>query len=356
MKELKRIDERDTMFARMNYKKGTPQYEEYYSRNKDLKEIDDEIRAKPSLCGEGTAFYSPVNSPIADANFRFLSDINRFVEGEVNPNKVEINPEQMSIKLKGLAKHYGAKLVGIAKLEEYHYYSYRGRQAESYGDKVEPKHPYGIVFAVEMDKEMMNRAPQLSEIIEVSKSYVDAAIVGMMISYYIRELGYDARNHMDGNYLVVTPLVARDAGLGDVGRNGILITKEYGSRIRLGVVSTDMPLIPDGKIDFGLQKFCEMCKKCVRTCPGKAIPSGEPEEIDGVRRWKIQQENCYNIWRSLGTDCGICITSCPFSQGIDIELIDKIKESNEIIQRILKEHDEKYGIRPYIKEPPDWLK
>ena len=37
---MKRIDERDTMFARMGYKHGTMQYEDYYSRNKDKKEID----------------------------------------------------------------------------------------------------------------------------------------------------------------------------------------------------------------------------------------------------------------------------------------------------------------------------
>lgn len=353
---MKRIDERDTMFARMNYKKGTPQYEDYYKRNKDKKEIDDDIRNRPQICGEGTATYSPVNSPIAVANFRFLGDITNLVEGEINPDKVEVNDEDMTKKIKELAKYYGAKLVGIAKMEEYHYYSYRGRREDVYGQEVEAKHPYGIVFAVEMDKNMINRAPQVSEVIETSKAYVDAAIIGMLLSYYIRELGYDARNHMDGNYLVVAPLVAKDAGIGDIGRKGILITKEYGSRVRLGVVTTDMPLVPDKRIDFGLEEFCKICKRCVRTCPGRAIPSDDPVEIDGIKRWQIEQEDCYKMWRSLGTDCGICISSCPFSQGIDPELIDKIKDSNEIIDKILKEHDEKYGIRPYIKDPPEWLK
>ena len=160
---------------------------------------------------------------------------------------------------------------------------------------------------------------------------------------------------MDANYLVVAPLVARDAGIGDIGRHGILITKEYGCRLRLGVVTTDMPLIPDEREDFGLKEFCQSCSRCVRTCPGKAIPSGDPIDINGIKRWQIKQENCYNIWRSIGTDCGICISSCPFSQGIHIERIDKIKNSQEEIDKILKEHDEKHGIRPYIKEPPKWL-
>ncbi len=353
---MKRIDERDTMFARMNYKQGTHQYEEYYSRNRDKRKIDDEIRKKPQICGEGTATYSPINSPIADANFKFLNDIKHLSEGPVNENKVEVDKEEMTRRIKGLAKHYGAKLVGITKMEKYHYYSHRGRHDEVYGEKIEAKHPYGIVFAVEMDKSMINRAPQISEVIETSKAYIDAAIIGMQISYYIRELGYDARNHMDANYLVVAPLVARDGGIGDIGRNGILITKEFGSRVRLGVVTTEIPLIHDEKLDFGLKEFCMSCNRCIRTCPGKAIPTGNPTEIDGVERWQIEQENCYNMWRSIGTDCGICISSCPFSQGIEQENIEKIKDSQEEIVKILKAHDEKHGIRPYIKEPPEWLK
>lgn len=352
---MKRIDERDTMFARMNYKEGTTQYDEYYNRNKDKKEIDDKIRRKPHICGEGTAMYHPVNAPIADANFKFLSDIKHLSEGPINPNKVEVNDEEMTNRIKGLTAHYGAKLVGIAKMKEYYFYSHRGRHDEVYGQEVKINHPYGIVFAVEMDKQMINRAPQISEVIETSKAYVDAAIIGMQIAYFIRELGYSARNHMDANYLVVAPLVARDAGIGDIGRNGILITKEYGSRLRLGVVTTDINLTPDKRVDFGLQEFCRSCSRCVRTCPGKAIPSGDPFEINGIKRWQIKQENCYNMWRSIGTDCGICISSCPFSQGIDKDKIDKIKDSQNEIDKILEEYDKKYGIRPYIKEPPKWL-
>ena len=40
----------------------------------------------------------------------------------------------------------------------------------------------------------------------------------------IRRLGYPARAHIDGNYRVIAPLVARDAGLGEIGRMGLLMT------------------------------------------------------------------------------------------------------------------------------------
>lgn len=350
---MKRIDERDTMFARMTYDKESPQYDDYYSRNKDKKEIDDAIREKPNLCSPGTATYNPVNSPIADANFAFLNDIRKYSEGEKNPNKVKVTKEEMTRKLKGLTLHYGAALCGICEMKDYHYYSHRGRHKEVYGEKVDAaKHKWGIVFAVEMDKDMLNRSPQLSEVIETSNIYVKAAIIGMQISYYIRSLGYDARNHMDANFLAVLPLVAKDAGLGEIGRNSILTTREYGSRVRLVLVTTEMELITDSPVDFGLQRFCELCEICSNTCPGKAIQKGDKSLIDGHDRWQTTQEKCYGTWRNIGTDCGICISSCPYSQGIH----DEIEHNDEKIKMILKKHEEKYEVRPYIKDPPDWLK
>lgn len=347
---MKRIDERDTMFARMSYKKGSKAYEDYYRRHPDKKNIDDSIREKPHLCSEGTATFDEILSPIADANFAFLGGIRHLAEGPVNPNKVETDAKRITRVLKGLAEHYGACLVGVTKMKEEHYYSHRGRHEENYGDEVKVTHPYGIVFAVEMDKEMINRSPQVAEVIETSKAYVDVGIIGMQLAYYIRQLGYDARNHMDANYLVIAPHVAASAGLGQIGRNTLLITKKYGSRVRLGVVTTELSLDTDEPIDFGLEAFCLACGKCVRTCPGKAISSEDDSE-----KWYLEQEKCYNMWRSIGTDCGICISACPFSQSIDLKLIDGIKGNADHIQQLLKIHEDKYGIRPYIKEQPKWF-
>lgn len=149
---------------------------------------------------------------------------------------------------------------------------------------------------------------------------------------------------MDGNYLVIAPVVAQDAGLGEIGRHGLLLTPEFGGRQRLGVVTTDLDLIPDEVLDFNLKDFCDHCGRCIRTCPGKAIPK-DKKLIDGVMRYQIDQESCYTRWRSLGTDCGICLSSCPVSQGVDLDLL-KNKAYSEIIQQYAAE----FPIRPYIKE------
>ena len=359
MKEsnTERTDERDIIFARMNYKQGTPEYDDYYRRNPQNKDMDDALRAMPGMSGEGTATYDPVNSPIIDACFRFLGDINKYSEGEKQPDKAPaVDMDVITKRIKGISELYNAKLVGITEMKEYHYYSHRGRHKENYGERIEKLHKYGIVFAVEMEKEMIFRAPQLPEAIAVTKGYIDAAVTGMVLSYYIRELGFEARNHMDGNYLVVAPLVAQDAGLGEIGRNGLLITKKYGPRVRLGVVTTDLPLAVDSPMEFGVTQFCRECEKCVRTCPGKAIPSGPEVEADGIKRWKINSAECYKKWRVLGTDCGICLASCPFSDVIPEEHIEKIMTCESTRKEILDNHEKKHGIRPYIREKPEWLK
>jgi ferredoxin len=58
----------------------------------------------------------------------------------------------------------------------------------------------------------------------------------------------------------------------------------------------------------------------------------------------------------LGTDCGLCIANCPFTYNISKDLISTIKSSSKVRQDILNDFQEKYGIRPIIREEPEWLK
>ena len=94
-----------------------------------------------------------------------------------------------------------------------HFYSHRGRKPEIYGDVIDVDHSYAIVFAVEMEKDKIDLAPAIEESIETSRIYVKISIVGMILAYYLRRLGYEARNHMDANYLLPLPSLAEEAGL-----------------------------------------------------------------------------------------------------------------------------------------------
>jgi len=137
---MKRVDERDIMFSRMERKKGTPEYEDYYNRRKNLKDIDDELRAMPEMDSEDTAMFNEFNTPLVSATFNFLSDIKGLVEGpEKNPDKIEEAPETFAKKVKGIASYYGAVITGITKCDASYYYSHKGREGDTYGKKIEPK-------------------------------------------------------------------------------------------------------------------------------------------------------------------------------------------------------------------------
>ena len=353
---MKRFDERDILFARMNYIPGSPEYEDYYQRHPELKEVDSALREMPEIGEPGSATHHPVHSPLVGSAFHFLSEIKHLSEGQPAAAKTDVpGPEEMARLLKGLAAYYGAKLTGVCAMKDSHYYSHRGRETTHYGEPVSTSYPFGLVFAVEMEKDMILRAPGIPESLAAVKGYVDAAVIGMILSFYIRSLGYDARNHMDGNYLLIAPLAALDAGLGEIGRHGLLITKEYGPRVRLGVVTTDLPLVPDESIAFGIQKFCGLCNRCALSCPGKAIPKGDKKLIEGDMRWKITDTACYERWRMLGTDCGVCLASCPFSNELDASLVDQMADSPEIMENLLREFNRKHTFRPMVKKPVDWF-
>lgn len=141
------------------------------------------------------------------------------------------------------------------------------------------------------------------------------------LEVFLKEIGYSARAHVPPvNYDLVMPPLAIDAGLGEQGRNGILVTPELGANTRLAAVSTDMPLEPDKPIDIGIKEFCNKCKICAEECPSGAISfTDEPEEvIRGYKRWKINHDKCYTVWNSVATShsrgCRVCLAVCPYSR------------------------------------------
>lgn len=344
--KMKRTDERDIMFARMVYQKGTKEYDDYYARKPEKKEIDDALRAKPGLCSEGTPTYHKVLSPVADANFMLLADLRKHCEGEPASKKLEVDRREITSLIKKLCRHYGALDVGIVKADDTFFYSHRGRHPEYYGEKVDTSLNNVIVFTVKMSHEVINTAPQASACIETSKAYVDAAMIGLQISYYIRQIGYKARCHMDGNYLMEAIPLAVQAGLGQIGRHALLVSKENGCSVRIGMVTTELELAEDKPKDYKVEEFCKLCGLCIKTCPAKTITaSNKPGE------WKINQEACYTVWRNIGTDCGICISACPIGQGISVKQISKMTkmEMNQFIEKYKKENGtRKYNLGKYF--------
>jgi ferredoxin len=309
-----RFDERDIMFARARLVPGSPEYSAYYAMRPENQISDDRTRALPGLLSPDASKARPLAFASAEASFSLTEALREEVDGPVAPVRSKVSPEEMASYIKEVACYYGANTVGITELRPYHVYSYVGRGSGEYGAPIVLDHRYAIAFTVEMDHKMISSAPDAPVIAETARQYVEAARVALQLGYLIRWLGYPARAHIDGNYRVIAPLVARDAGLGELGRMGLLMTPTSGPRVRLGVVTTDLPLIPDRRgFDPSVIDFCRICKKCAACCPSRSIPFDDREEIDGVLRWRINSDTCFRYWNTIGTDCGLCMAVCPYS-------------------------------------------
>jgi len=308
------VDESDTMFAREEYLPETEKYEKYYSKHPELKAIDDRIRKLPPLLSPGSRYYDQFTSGLIQAYFKTIGDFTAKVDGPVALKGDEITAIEMTKVIKELTAHLGADEVGIAPLDPKYVYSHVGRGPETWGKPIINNHKYAVIFTLEMDYRQVETAPRLGITEEAARQYLNASLISTSLASAIREIGYPARAHIsDSNYQVMLPPLAVEAGLGELGRFGYLISKKYGARVRLGGITTDLPLIPDKPIQFGVQAFCEICKKCATNCPSGAIPFENRRTVRGINKWPLNVEKCVTYWRLIGTDCGLCMKVCPFS-------------------------------------------
>jgi len=352
------INEKTIMFSRNLLVPGTERFEAYYREFPGHREADDLFRTKPGLLNDKAAFFEPVTFNAAKAIFDSVHAFHELVDGEPAAEKTDLPPEEIAGNLRKWIKKEGAHSVGITKTREYHWYSLIGR-GKDYGKKAQLPHSHAIAFTVEMDREMMDSAPHGPTVVESARQYMHAAVIATQAADYIRKLGFSARAHIDGNYRVVCPLVARDAGLGEIGRMGILMTPRLGPRVRIGVITTDLPLPPDKiKERPDMIEFCRICKKCADVCPANAIPHNDRSEINGVKRWQINQEACFTMWCIVGTDCGRCMSDCPYSHKDNFihNVVRFLIRRSAIFRHIaVKLDDVIYGRRPKPKPFPKWI-
>ena len=354
------VDERTIVFSRWHLQPESPQYETYYADHPEHKDSDADIRKLPGLLSLKAPLAEPLAFAATDAGFFFTESLRDAVDGPVASERLEIPTETATSYLKELARFWGARLSGITQVRDYHIYSHIGRGSGTYGAPVVLSHPYAIVFAFEMTLEMVRTAPRAPEMMETAHQYSEAAQTAIQVAAWIRALGYEARAHIDGNYRLILPLVGRDAGLGEIGRMGLLMTPELGPRLRLSAVSTTLPLLDDHPGDNrNVLDFCQICKKCAENCPGQAIPFGDRQKIDGAWRWRINAEKCFHYWNTVGTDCGRCMMVCPYSHANDPahNLIRWLVARSGGARRLAVLMDDwVYGRKPKPAPVPDWTK
>lgn len=241
-------------------------------------------------------------------------------DGPVNPLRVEVtDPGAMSERIKQVGRFLGADLIGISELNQAYVYSHSMARLEGakQGSEVKLRHRYAISVGVEMDYHKIKASPSHIDAAETGLAYSKVAKTVCQLAAYIRELGYPARAHHMAREQVLHVPIAVASGLGELGRLGFLITKEFGPRLRLGTVTTDLPLVPDKPVDIGVQDFCERCRKCATNCPSQSIPTEGKTIVRGVEKWQIRPDPCYLYWHSNPKEhgpCAVCIKVCPWNK------------------------------------------
>jgi epoxyqueuosine reductase len=234
------------------------------------------------------------------------------------------DPAVVSAQIKRAAHFYGASLVGITKIDRRWVYSHNRNGTQI---KIPDHFTYAIVMGIAMDPVGIGTTPAFPSSAAAAIAYSEMAFLAASLGEFIRNLGYNAIQM--GNDTALSIPLAIDAGLGELGRHGLLITPQYGSRVRICKVFTDLPLICDHPIEFGVQEFCRTCKLCAEECEVEAIsfdeePTFEPVCISnnpGVLKWPIDAEKCYDFWCENGGDCATCIAVCPYTKRTGVKKV-----------------------------------
>ena len=316
-----------------------------------------------------------------------------------NPAEGGFTEQDISVIVKKAAKFLGASLSGITMLDERWFYRRTATNAPKVPEGIDPaemmamldkmiaagnKPPvppipqavqifkdaekpeiregvriipksmkWVVVMAFEMDHEAMETDHSAINGAATANGYSRMSFTTASLAEFFRGMGYNALPLVNDTALSVPMAIA--AGLGELGRNGVVITPKYGPRVRLAKVVTDMPLIPDQPISFGVTEFCEICGKCAEQCPGNAIAKGSrsfdvPETSGGnpgALKWAIHGGKCFGFWNESGVACSNCIRVCPFNKPdgwlhkVTRMLIGGIKSKN--LDRLLLKLDDASG-------------
>jgi epoxyqueuosine reductase QueG len=234
----------------------------------------------------------------------WLNLVNRWMlrraDGPIAKTRVPVDdPREMADAIKATATKLGAGAVGIAPVTEKA--MYKDYQVD---------YPNAVVVLMPMDSDEMAYVTSNRAGAETMRAYMEITRTVVALAEHIRSLGWRARAYGEAADILHIPL-AIDAGLGELGKHGSLICKEFGSSMRIATVLTDMPLSHDGPVDIGVDDLCLGCRRCTIDCPVDAI-ADHKQMVRGIEKWYVDFDKCAPYFTHT-VGCGICIEVCPWT-------------------------------------------
>jgi len=266
------------------------------------------------------------------------------------------DPREATAVVKKASLFLGADVVGVAPYDqrwvwEKRFNLYDGTHEEN-TLPFEPKSV--IVFGFEMDYGAYKTTPSAIGDAAAGTCYSRMAVTCHSVAEFIRKLGYNAIPC--GNDTASSIPLAIQAGLGEESRMGPIINPFYGPRMRLAKVFTELELVPDKPVTFGVKEFCMSCKKCADACPSQAISFDDEPSFKvhscvsnpGIKKWYLKADQCVAWWGEIGTDCGHCITVCPYNKrDLWHHRVAKIGTHFPLGRKVAKTLDDTFGYGAY---------
>ena len=255
--------------------------------------------------------------PLSAALVSMQNTLRKTVDGAIADQKAPItsDPALIARHIKETAYFLRADAVGICKLPPYAIYSH----SAATGEPIELNHQFAIAILVDQDSRTA-QATSGNDWVSNSMSFVAysaSGFIACILADYIRRLGYPARAHHALSYQVIVPPILLWAGLGEVSRMSECVVHPFmGPRFKASIVTTNLPMLCDRPIDFGLQDFCSKCKKCARHCPSGALTDGNKVMFNGYQRWPSDMRKCTSmrVGNQRGASCGTCMIVCPWNK------------------------------------------
>jgi epoxyqueuosine reductase QueG len=226
---------------------------------------------------------------------------------------------QFKDDVKNKAKELGADIIGFAPVERW--LEYHQTRPDFYPQNIWPETKTAIVFGVQIYLPMLETTPSIiySELYNTANRLLDDA--AYKLANYINHRGHGAFFFPRDAYGSISVLVEKPeaafshvlagkyAGLGTIGYNHTLLTKEYGPRVRLVSVLSGVALPPDPVLENELCIQCEVCKKC---CPTSAFTTTN-HLIAEMNKTKCAEYHA-KLRAAYRYPCGVCIKVCPIGE------------------------------------------
>ncbi len=218
----------------------------------------------------------------------------------------------------GYAERIGADLTGVADLRNLEKYG-------TYPSDLLQGFSRGVSLAVQLTDPVLDGLPEYRELYaheyRTANDLLDR--ISFRVSGYIEDQGFRALpipasqtlEAREWRSFISHKSIAREAGLGWIGKSLLLVNRNYGPRIRLGSVLTDMPLDYESPVE----SLCGSCRECIEACPAGALKFSGFEDYPEKRSPHFRTEKCVEKLENVQSDpdigemiCGICIKACPF--------------------------------------------